>query len=308
VRIAPSGRITIFTGAAAIGQGLHTALAQICAQQLGVRPEDVTVIAGDTAGVPLGLGAFASRQTVTAGSSVLLAALAVAAKARKVASHLLEAAEHDLEIRDGEVRVVGAPQLSVRLGEIARILLGAPGYGFPPGVGPGLEATENYRTDALAYANSCHAAEVEVDIETGGVRILRYWALQDSGTLINPMIVDGQVVGGIVHGIGNAFYEWMGYDDEGQPVTTTFADYLMPTATDVPVMETIFRQTPSPLNPLGAKGIGEAGTIPAAAALISAVEDALTPLGVHIADTPITPPRLRQLIAEAMGKRKLASS
>jgi carbon-monoxide dehydrogenase large subunit len=308
VRIAPSGRITIFTGAAAIGQGLHTALAQICAQQLGVRPEDVTVIAGDTAGVPLGLGAFASRQTVTAGSSVLLAALAVAAKARKVASHLLEAAEHDLEIRDGEVRVVGAPQLSVRLGEIARILLGAPGYGFPPGVGPGLEATENYRTDALAYANSCHAAEVEVDIETGGVRIVRYWALQDSGTLINPMIVDGQVVGGIVHGIGNAFYEWMGYDDEGQPVTTTFADYLMPTATDVPVMETIFRQTPSPLNPLGAKGIGEAGTIPAAAALISAVEDALTPLGVHIADTPITPPKLRQLIAEAMGKRKLASS
>jgi carbon-monoxide dehydrogenase large subunit len=302
VRVSPSGRITIFTGAAAIGQGLRTALAQICAEQFGVNAEDVNVVAGDTATVSLGLGAFASRQTVTAGSSVLLASRAVAAKARKVASHLLEAAEHDLEIAAGEVRVVGAPELSVKLGEIARILLGAPGYGFPPGVEPGLEASENYRTDALAYANACHAAEVEVDIETGGVRVTRYWALQDSGRLINPMIVDGQVLGGVVHGIGNAFFEWMGYDDEGQPVTTTLADYLMPVATDVPAMDTLYRETPSPLNPLGAKGVGEAGTIPAAAALISAVEDALSPLGVRLTEVPLTPPRLRGLIAEAERK------
>ena len=303
VRVSPSGRVSVFTGAAAIGQGLCTALAQICAEQLGLRPDDVNVVAGDTSGVSLGLGAFASRQTVTAGSSVLLAARAVAAKARKVASHMLEAAEHDLELADGEVRVAGAPQLSVKLGEIARVLQGAPGYGFPPGVDPGLESTENFRTDALAYANGCHVAEVEVDVETGGVRIVRYIALQDSGTLINPMIVDGQVQGGIVHGIGNALFEWMGYDDAGQPVTTTFADYLLPTAAEVPVLETIYRQTPSPLNPLGVKGVGEVGTIPVAAAVISAIEDALRPFGVRIGQVPVTPQKLVELIAAADAHR-----
>ena len=189
-----------YTGAAAIGQGLGTVLAQICAGELGLQPEDITVVPGDTGGVSLGLGAFASRQIVTAGSSVLLAARAVAGKAKKLASHVLEAAEHDLELVDGEVRVVGAPGLSVKLAELSRILKGAPGYGYPPGVEPGLEANVNWRTDALAYANACHAAEVEVDIETGGVRILNYVAMQDSGTLINPMLVDGQVQGGIAHG------------------------------------------------------------------------------------------------------------
>ena len=131
--------------------------------------------------------------------------------------------------------MVGAPQLSVKLAELSRILKGAPGYGFPPGVDPGLDANVNWRTDALAYANACHAAEVEVDVETGAVRILHYVALQDSGVLINPMLVDGQIHGGIAHGIGNALYEWMGYDDAAQPVTTTFADYLLPTATEMPM-------------------------------------------------------------------------
>ena len=179
VRVSNTGRVTVCTGAAAIGQGLGTALAQICAGELGMRAEDVTVVPGDTGGVSLGLGAFASRQTVTAGSSVLLAARAVAGKAKKLASHLLEAAEHDLEIVDGEVRVVGAPQLAVKLGELARILKGAPGYGFPPDVEPGLDANVNWRTDSLAYANACHVAEVEVDIETGGVKIVNYVAMQD---------------------------------------------------------------------------------------------------------------------------------
>src|SRR5262249_56356907 len=136
-------------------------------------------------------------------------------------SHMREAAEHDLELKDGEVRVVGAPQVSVKLAELSRILKGAPGYGFPPGVDPGLDASVNWRTDALAYANACHAAEVEVDIETGSVRILNYCALQDSGTLINPMIVDGQVQGGVVHGIGTALFEWMGYVKLSPPHTPT---------------------------------------------------------------------------------------
>jgi len=303
VRVGRSGRVSVFTGAAAIGQGVRTALAQICADQLGIGAEEVSVVTGDTAGVSLGLGAFASRQTVTAGSSVLLAARSVAEKARKVASHLLEAAEHDLEIAEGEVRVVGAPQLAVKLGDIARLLQGAPGYGFPPGVDPGLEANCHFRVDALAYANGCHVAEVEVDVETGAVYVLRYIAMQDSGRLINPMIVDGQVYGGIAHGIGNTLLEWMGYDDAGQPVTTNFADYLLPTATDVPMMETMYRQTPCPLNPLGVKGVGEAGTIPAAPALVSAIEDALAPFGVRIAQVPIRPDELIALITAGAAHR-----
>src|SRR5499427_212557 len=260
----------------------------------------IKVVPGDTSGVSLGLGAFASRQTVTAGSSVLLAARAVADKAKKLASHVLEAAEHDLELVDGEVRVVGASQLSIKLGELARILKGAPGYGFPADIDPGLDANVNWRTDALAYANACHVAEVEVDPDTGGVKLLNYVALQDSGTLINPMMVDGQVRGGVAHGIGNAVLEWMGYDEIGQPVTTTFADYLLPSAMEVPAIATLYKETPSPLNPLGAKGAGEVSTIPTAAAVISAIEDALQPFGVRIAQSPVTPHKLVELIANGV--------
>ncbi len=298
VRVSPTGHITVSTGAAPMGQGLSTALAQICAEAFGVRAEDVTVIAGDTAAAPLGLGGFASRQTVTAGSSVQIAAQAVAAKARKLASHMLEAAEEDLEIVDGEVRVVGAPQLAVNLGELARVLKGAPGYGFPKDIEPGLEASATFRVDQLAYSNACHVVEVEVDIETGGVTILRYIALQDAGRLVNPMIVEGQVHGGIAHGVGNALLEWMGYDAAGQPVTTTFADYLLPTSTVLPRLETLYKESPSPHNPLGVKGVGEVGVIPAAAAVISAIENALSPFGVHIAQMPVMPHELVDLIAQ----------
>jgi carbon-monoxide dehydrogenase large subunit len=302
VRVAPSGRVSIYTGAAAMGQGLATALAQICAEQLGIEPDQVSVIAGDTAVSPLGLGGFASRQLVTAGSSVLLAARAVAAKAKKLAGHMLEVSEDDLELVDGEVRLMGAPGISVRLGELARVLRGAPGYAFPPGIDPALEANINWQTEALAYANVSHVAEVEVDVELGDVRILRYVALQDSGTLINPMIVDGQVRGGIAHGIGNALFEMMIYDESGQPVTTTFADYLLPTATELPNFETFYKESPSPINPLGAKGVGEVGTIPAAAAVVSAVEDALRPFAIRISQTPILPETLFQLITAAQEK------
>ena len=296
VRISRTGKVTVFTGASAMGQGLGTALAQITADQLGVDVSNVKVVAGDTSGVSLGLGGFASRQTVTAGSSVHLAAKAVADKAKKVASHVLEADEDDLELKDGEVRVAGAPQLKVKLAEIARILQGAPGYGFPAGVDPGLEANVNHRTDSLAYANGCHACEVEVDAETGEVKIVRYVAMQDSGILINPMMVEGQIHGGVAHGIGNALYEWMCYDEAGQPVTTTFADYLLPTATEVPMLDTLYKETRSPLNPLGVKGVGEAGTIPCAAALISAIEDALSPFGARIGQVPLTPSTIVAMI------------
>jgi carbon-monoxide dehydrogenase large subunit len=168
---------------------------------------------------------------------------------------------------------------------------------------PGLQEAANFRTDALAYANACHAAEVEVDAETGAVSILRYVALQDSGTLVNPMIVDGQVHGGIAHGIGNALLERMGYDESGQPVTTSFAEYMLPTAPVLPMFETRYMETPSPLNPLGAKGAGEVGTIPAAAAVISAIEDALAPFGVRIAQSPVSPALLVELMARGPAPR-----
>ena len=178
-----------------------------------------------------------------------------------------------------------------------RVLRGAPGYAFPDGLDPGLEAAETWQTGPLAYANVSHVAEVEVDIETGFVDLLRYVALQDSGVLVNPMLVEGQVRGGITHGIGNALFEQMRFDEQAQPVSTNFAEYLIATATELPRFETIFEQSPSPNNPLGAKGVGEVGTIPAAAAVISAIEDALAPFGVRIDHAPVTPVELMRLIA-----------
>jgi carbon-monoxide dehydrogenase large subunit len=294
VRVAPSGRISVYSGALAMGQGIHTALAQICAAELGVQPREIEVITGDTAYVSLGLGGFASRQLVTAGSSVQLAARTVREKALKVAAQQLEAAETDLELADGAVRIAGTNR-AITLAAIARLLRGVPGYSLPPGVEPGLEASMHWQTDQMAYAHSFHACEVEVDPGTGSVTILRYVALQDSGRLVNPLIVEGQVHGGVVHGIGNALYERMSFDDAGQPITTTFADYLLPTSTVVPTIEVLLHESPSPFNPLGAKGVGEGGTVPVAAAVISAIEDAL---GVHVTETPITPARIVELLAK----------
>jgi aerobic carbon-monoxide dehydrogenase large subunit len=306
VNVAASGQVSVFTGAVAMGQGLATALAQICASELGVAPEQIHVIAGDTSTSPLGLGGFASRQLVTAGSSVHLAAKAVAVKAKRLASHIMEVDEDLLELADGRVRVRGGNN-SVSLGELARVLRGAPGYGFPADIEPGLSSAKHWRTDSLAYANACHVVEVAVDIELCAVKIERYVAIHDSGRLINPMIVDGQITGGIAHGIGNALYELMGYDDTAQPITTTLAEYLLPTATDVPHIETLYRETISPANPLGAKGVGEAGTIPAAAAIISAIEDALSPFAIRISNTPLTPEMLFDAIVAARGRGLSAS-
>jgi carbon-monoxide dehydrogenase large subunit len=292
VRVSPSGRVSIYSGAAAMGQGVHTALAQICAEQLGVRPEHIEVITGDTGYVSLGLGGFASRQLVTAGSSVHLAALKVREKALKAAAQQLEAAESDLELANGAVRVAGTNR-SITLAAIARLLRGVPGYSMPVGVEPGLEASFQWQTDQMAYAHSFHACEVEVDVATGGVKILRYVAVQDSGRLVNPLIVEAQVHGGVVHGIGNALFERMSFDAQAQPVTTTFADYLVPTSTEVPTIEVLLHESPSPFNPLGAKGVGEGGTVPVAAGVISAIEHAI---GVPISEAPIAPARIIELI------------
>jgi carbon-monoxide dehydrogenase large subunit len=299
VRIGPSGRVFVYTGATAQGQGVRTALAQLVAGEFGVAADEVTVVAGDTATVKLGLGAFASRQAVTAGTSAHLAARNVRDKAVKVAAHMLEAAEQDLEVAGGRIRVRGVPDLSVSLADVARAVAGVPGFALPGGVTPGLEASETFQPPTLTYCNGTHVAEVEVDPETGAVIIVRYVVVHDSGRLINPMIVDGQIVGGAAHGIGSALYEWMGYDDGGQPVTTTFAEYLLPTAPEVPRFELHHMESPSRTNPLGIKGAGEGGTIPATAAIASAVEDALKPFAVKISDTPILPARLVEIINAA---------
>jgi carbon-monoxide dehydrogenase large subunit len=173
---------------------------------------------------------------------------------------------------------------------------------MPGGFDPGLESLQNFMPKALTYGMGCHTVEVEVDIETCGVTLLRYVVVGDSGRLINPMIVEGQLIGGAAHGIGNALFEWMGYDDAAQPVTTTFADYLLPTATEMPTFEVKMVEHPSPLNPLGVKGVGEAGCVPAAAAVISAVEDALSPFGVRIEEYPLTPSRLFALLDAARAR------
>ena len=296
VRIGRSGRISVYTGAMPMGQGIRTALAQICAEQFGVPPDTVTVMAGDTAVIPHGQGGFASRQTITAGSAVHLAAVAVREKALAVAAHLLEASPDDLEMRDGRIEVAGVPGSGVTLRMVAEAVSGVPGYSMPGNFEPGLESMQNFIPPTLTYGIGCHAVEVEVDIDTCGVRILRYVVVNDSGRVINPMIVEGQIVGGVAHGIGNALFELMAYDDQAQPMTTNFADYLLPGSTEVPNIELTFAEYPSPLNPLGVKGVGESGCVPAAGAIVSAIESALAPFGVRIEEYPVTPARLFKLL------------
>ena len=293
--------MSVATGATDQGQGIRTALAQVCASLLGLEPGAVEVTAGDTDTVPLGLGAFASRQAVTAGSSVHVAASALAGKAVRAAAHMLEAAPDDLELAGGRVRIRGVPDMSVALGDIARALAGQPGYALPGGMEPGMEALGTFTPETVTYCNGCHVAEVEVDVETGAVEILRYAVVHDCGRTINPAIVEGQVVGGAVHGIGSALYERMVFDDAGQPMTVTLAEYLVPGACEAPRIRLRHTESPTPLNPLGAKGAGEGGTIPAPAAIAAAVEDALAPFGILIDDVPIAPHRIAAAVAAARG-------
>ena len=289
VRIAPSGKIHVYSGAAAMGQGTHTMLAQLVAAQLGGDVSKVSVTTGDTATIAMGLGGFNSRLAVMAGSSAHVAAGKVRDKTLTIASQLLEAAEHDLEIEGDEVRVKGLPQMKTNLAAIARAVGGVAGFTLPTGVAPGLEATEHVVIDDMAYANGSMVAEVEVDVATGHVTIVRLSITHDCGRIIHPAIVDGQIVGGVAHGIGNALYEWMRFDENAQPITTNFADYLMMTAPEMPPIDIAHQESPSPLNPLGVKGVGECGVLPTVPAIASAIEDALSEFGVRINRAPITP-------------------
>ena len=301
VRIAPSGKVHVYSGAVALGQGTKTMLAQIVAEQLGGDMSNIAVTTGDSAATALGFGAFNSRQAVLAGSSAHRAAGKVRDKALHVASVLLQATAQDLEIAGDVVRFKTPSNRQIRLGEIARTMAGNPGFYLPGGAAPGMEATEHVVIDDMSYANGTAVAEVEVDVETGAVRIRNVVFAHDCGRVIHPTIVEGQVVGGVAHAVGNALFEWMAFNEDGQPVTTTLADYQLVTATDMPPVVVLHQESPTPLNELGIKGIGEAGTLPIAAAVISAIENALAEFGVHIAQTPIRPGEILAKIRASRG-------
>lgn len=296
-RVLPDGRINVSTGASPQGQGHKTMLAQVAADAFGADIDDIEVTVGDTSTNNVGMGTFASRTAVTAGSSIHLAAGELRIKTLKLAAHYLEEDPDNLTINGRNVVTVQQSNKVLPLSKLYKIAKGMPGISLPNGVEPGgLVTTSYFMPPSAAYANGAHVAEVEVDPETGGVTILRYCVAHDCGRIINPLIVDGQIQGGVAHGVGNALFEEMRFDDQGQPLTVTLAEYLLPMAPNVPDVEIAHIETLSPINPLGVKGAGEGGTIPAAAAIISAVENALSPFGVRISQAPITPSRICELI------------
>ncbi len=299
VRVLPDGKVRVATGASNQGQGTRTTLSQIIADQVGCRIEDIVMAVGDTAGIANGIGAFASRQAVNAGNSALIAGSEVRKKIMKLAARQLGVPETEIDIEDGVATARTGNRPSIGFGELAFLAQGMPGFSMGPDDSVGLEHTAYFTPSQAAYCSGCHVAEVEVDIGTGGVKIIRYSVAHDSGNIINPLIVDGQVQGGVAHGVGNALLEWMKYDENAQPVTTTFADYLIPMATDVPTCAIAHVETPSPLNPLGVKGAGEGGTIPTSAAIVAAVEDALSPFGCRFADAPLFPEKIVNTLSAA---------
>ena len=295
VTVEPSGKVRVATGVGTQGQGHYTVFAQIVADVLGVAVADVQVVTGDTREFQWGTGTFASRGAAVAGSACHAAAMLVRDKIVKLAASLLGAEAGDLELADGRVTARGAPERTISLADLAaraNPLRGA----VRPGTEPGLESTAYFGPDRGSTASGVHALIVEVDLETAAVEVKRYVVVHDCGRIINPLLVEGQIHGGVAHGIGNAFYEQLVYDEHGQLLNASFMDYLLPTATDVPTIETAHRVTPSPFNPIGLKGVGEAGCIPTGAAFAQAVEDAL---GIEILEIPLSPNRLFTLIQEA---------
>ena len=323
VRVEPSGRVLVATGLTTQGQGHHTTFAQIAAGTLGCDPDQVTVVTGDTRKFNWGAGTFASRALVTSGNAIQAAATKVRDKILRLAASLLEVSPDDLEFIDGSVRVKGAPARALTLGALATVanpiryaygqessaaalrLVKARGAAvLAPGEEPGLEASGYFAPSQSTFASGCHACIVEVDAETGQLRLLRYVVQHDCGIMVNPTIVEGQIRGGVAQGIGGAFYEKIVYDEGGQPLAASYMDFLIPTAVEIPSIEIAHLETPSPLNPLGVKGVGEAGAIPGPALLAEAIEDALAPFGIRIRQMPLNPSRLRALIRQACAEER----
>lgn len=298
VRVHNTGAVTVYTGTSPHGQGEETAFAQIVADKFGVDPDVVEVIHGDTGTGPEGRNTYGSRTLAVGGEALARCANKIADKAKRIVAHNLEAAPEDIELEDGKFSVRGSPDKGMTLAEVA----GAAYLNkVPEGMEPGLEETSFYDPENFVFPFGAHACVVEIDAETGKVNVVRYVAVDDCGNPINPLLIDGQVHGGVVHAIGQALYERVHYDEEGQLVTGTLVDYALPTAAELPSFETDRTVTPSPVNSLGSKGVGEAGTIAASAAVTNAVIDALRPLGVSYINMPLTPMRVWEAIAEARG-------
>jgi carbon-monoxide dehydrogenase large subunit len=309
LRVTSNGEIHISSGAASQGQGHQTTLAQVAADALGVEMDRIVVITGDTARVPYGIGAFASRLGPLANSAVRLAATELRTKIVNAAAAMFEAAPEDLEIEGGDVIVRGSPDHRISLGNLAVYAGGAfPGSTLSEDLNEiGLESTAYFRPKQSTYASGSHTVVVEVDPQTGQVQILQYAVAHDCGNVINPLIVDGQVQGGVAAGIGGTLFENLLYDESGQLITGSFVDFLLPTAAEVPPVVIEHVEAPTPLNPMGSKGAGEGGTIPAAAAIVSAIENALWPGGgLHIRHFPLTPEDILKFAREAGAGETLA--
>lgn len=299
IRIEPTGRIHVVAGVSSQGQGMETVFAQIAADAWKVKPEDVVVSLGDTGAIPTAFGVMASRCTVTVSSAIHFASATLSKKVLAIAANMLECSAEDLEIKDGGVSVVGVPGKRVSLGQVA--MAARPGWDHsrPSGMEPGLDCTHYYEPPTVTWAYAVHAAIVDVDIKTGKVKLERYVVTHDCGNTVNPMLVEGQIIGGVVQGIGGALLEGIYYDDEGQLLTASLADYPVPTTDDVPEIELIHQEIPSPLNPLGVKGLGEGGAIAPNAAIANAVCDALAPLKIELNTTPFTPEQIFEKISAA---------
>ncbi|HEV2438495.1 MAG TPA: xanthine dehydrogenase family protein molybdopterin-binding subunit [bacterium] len=289
VRLEPSGHVTAVTGSSPHGQGLATALSQILADALGLAPDGVTVLHGDTDAIPEGVGTFASRSLSLGGSAMAAAAAEVRTRIVAAAARLLEAAPHDIVLSDGRAGVRGVPKRALTFREIAAR------------AGEPLEASVRFESERVMTPSGAHVAVVEVDPDTGRINVLAYVAVNDCGRVVNPLLVEGQVHGSLAQGFAQALLEQVVYGDDGQPLAASLLDYAAPTAADLPPVVSAMQETPSPLNPLGAKGIGESGTIGAPPALVNAVHDALRPLGVRAIDMPMTPDRVWKAIRDAAG-------
>ncbi len=300
LRFHPSGKVHVMIGASPHGQGEETTFAQIIAGELGVSPDDVKVIHGDTDNTPMGWGTYGSRTTAVGGAALAVAARKIREKASVIAAHLLEAAVEDMDYEDGKFFVKGSPESSKTIQDIA--LMANVAWDLPEGVEAGLEATSFYDPPNFVFPYGAHLAIVAVDPETGNVDLQRYIAIDDCGPQINPMIVEGQVHGGVVQGIGQALWEEAVYDDDGQLLTGTMLDYAIPRADHLPEIEVYSTVTPSPHHPLGVKGVGEAGTIASTAAVYNAVMDALQPFNIQPLGMPMTPERVWRAIKDAQGR------
>ena len=296
VRVEPSGRVTVATGISPHGQGQETTFAQIVADELGVSMDDVIVVHGDTARTPPGVGTFGSRGLVVGGSALVLGLGKIRERAIKIAAHKLEAAPDDIVFEEGKFGVKGAPEQALTLREIAAVAYSGT---LPPEIGTGLEVADFFAPPGTTYPFGADIVAVEVDPETGEVAILRYVAVDDCGRVISPLLVDGQVHGGLTQGIAQALWEEIVYDDQGQLLTGSLMDYALPKPANLPLYETGRTETPSPHNPLGVKGIGELATIGSTPAIVNAVVDALGPLGITHLDMPLRPQRLWQAIRDA---------